>query len=156
MSSDDLRKSEVKLPESKVKPSELVNLTPHKVTVFKGGKMVEFVPSGKVARVKVKQEVIGEVNGIPIVRTELEKIEGLKSVCANCRRKCSYRKMSLAKLAGYCPDQEPITIFIVSSMVTMMAPKRKDLVSPDTGPTAVRDSDGNVVAVRRFQIFSLG
>jgi len=145
----------VKLSDLEVKPPELVNLTPHKVTVFKGGKMIEFEPSGKVARVKVRQEVIGEVNGIPIVRTELEKIEGLKSVCANCRRvDCPYMKMELAKVAGYCEDQEPITIFIVSSMVTMMVPKRKDLVSPDTGPTAVRDSAGNVVAVRRFQIFN--
>ena len=57
----------------------LVNLTPHEITVYdESGKVkLRIPPSGKVARVTVKQEKVGEINGIPVVSSVVESIEGL-------------------------------------------------------------------------------
>lgn len=41
--------------------------------------------------------------------------------------------------------------FSVSSLVAQAVVGREDVVAPDTGPTAIRDEAGRIVAVRRFQ-----
>ena len=109
---------------------KLVNLTSHVITVVQNGKTLEIPPSGKVARVDVRQTVVGHVNGIPIVKSEFGEIAGL-------------------------PEPQPGVIYICSTMVAQAAAKkmRIDVLAPDTGPTAVKDTRGNIVAVRRFQIF---
>ena len=109
--------------------TKLVNLTPHEIRVFdEAGNIITIPPSGRVARVKTEQKVIGKVASIPIVKTTFGEVEGL-------------------------PAPQPNTIFIVSSLVAQaVANERDDVVAPDTSPSgAVRDEKGNIVGVRRFQ-----
>lgn len=103
-----------------------VNLTPHEVVLFRGDEVVMRIPpSGKIARVGVKQEQIGEVAGVPVVKNVYGDVEGL-------------------------PAPRPNTFYIVSSIVLSRVEGRDDVVAPDTGPTAVRDEAGRIIGVRRF------
>jgi hypothetical protein len=110
----------------------IVNLTQHKIVVFSadGLQVVrEYQPSGIVARCQVEQAEIANVDGVPVVTSMFGEVTGL-------------------------PVPNPIvgTTYIVSTMVAQAA-RRADVVSPDTGPTAVRDADGHIIGVRRFQTF---
>jgi hypothetical protein len=111
---------------------KIINLTPHDVHIYDvDGKTViaTYPASGTVARVKSSTEIVGKVNGIAIARTAFGEIEGL-------------------------PDPQPGTKYIVSLLVLQAAGgKRDDLIGPDTGPgSVVRDENGQIVGVRRFQI----
>lgn len=109
----------------------LVNCTPHPITIAdKDGNVIRTIePSGHIARVAVEQQEVGVIDGIPVVESVFGQVEGL-------------------------PDPEPGVVYIVSTP-TMLAARqmgRTDVVSPDTGPaSAVRDEQGRIVAVRRFQ-----
>lgn len=110
----------------------IVNLTPHDIRIYDadGKNIIKTYPaSGTVARVKSSTEIVGEVDGIEIVRTTFGEIEGL-------------------------PNPQPGTIFIVSLLVLQAAAgKRDDLIGPDTGPgSVVRDAERQIVGVRRFQV----
>jgi len=112
------------------KQTKLVNLTPHEVTIYdeNGNVKLRIPPSGQVARVKSRQVKIGEINGIPVFKTEFYDIEGL-------------------------PDPQPDTVYIVSLLVLQACRDRKDLVAPDTSPQgAVRDSEGKIIGTRGFQV----
>jgi hypothetical protein len=109
---------------------KLVNLTPHEIVVYQGDNVVLRVPpSGQVARVTTKEEVVGVVNGVPLVRTVYGEIQGL-------------------------PDPQPGTIYIVSLLVLQaLQGRRSDVVAPNTSPTplgAVRDAQGRIIGVRSF------
>jgi len=108
-----------------MKKIELINLTPHQVTVFlPDGTKVEIPPSGTVARVETIKEKTGEINGIPVYNTKFGAVEGL-------------------------PDPEPYKAYIVAGLVQQATPWRKDLLSPDTSPDGVvRDAEGRIVGVR--------
>ena len=60
----------------------------------------------------------------------------------------SSRSLGEVLLSSGQPFPEPAegTIYLVSSMVQGAMP-RKDVQAPDTGPTAIRDAQGNVWAV---------
>lgn len=109
--------------------TRFVNLTPHAIKVAnEGGTIVlEVAPSGQQARCAASSEVVGEFDGIPVVKSTFGAVEGL-------------------------PEPEAGTIYIVSSLVAGQVSGRDDVVAPDTGPTAVREA-GQVVAVKRFQRF---
>lgn len=49
------------------------------------------------------------------------------------------------------PGPAPDTIYIVSSLVlaALQGKGRTDVVAPDTGPPAIRDAQGRIVAVTR-------
>ncbi len=114
--------------KNKKKDKKFVNLTPHEVRIFDddGNEILCIPPSGQVARIITEQEVVGYLNGIPVVRTTFRDVLNL-------------------------PEPQPNTVFIVSSLVAQ-AVKRDDVVAPDTGPeSAVRDANGNIVGVKRFQ-----
>lgn len=55
----------------------IVNLNKHAITVSVDGNQFEIAPSGQVATVSVKSVPCGEVNGIPLVRSEYGEIVGL-------------------------------------------------------------------------------
>jgi len=105
-------------------------MTPHAIHIADdAGNIIRTIePSGHVARVSVDQQVVGEIDGVPVVETRWGAVEGL-------------------------PEPEPDTVYITSTLVMQAAKAmgRTDVVSPDTGPTAVRDSEGRIIAVRRFQ-----
>jgi hypothetical protein len=114
----------------------LVNLTPHALTVLgDDGSVVTLEPSGQVARVSATATQVGTVSvdgmTIPVVRTVFDTVTGL-------------------------PDPVPGVVYVASTMVAQAAAAagRTDVVSPDTGPTAVRGEDGQIKAVRRFQTFA--
>lgn len=110
---------------------QLINLTPHEIVLRPDeGQEVVLPPSGQVARVAVSQQVVAMVGDIPIVATTFGDIEGL-------------------------PEPRPGVLYVASTLVAQAAAERgrRDVVSPDTGPTAVRDEEGRIVAVRRLQTF---
>lgn len=107
----------------------VVNMTPHAIIVVneEGEMVATYPPSGEVARVQTTTEVTASVAGIPVRRTAFGNVTGI-------------------------PESQPGMVFITSTIVAQAA-KRPDVISPDTGPTAVR-LDGQVVAIRGFQVFS--
>jgi hypothetical protein len=107
----------------------IVNLTPHAVTVqHEDGTVTEIPPSGTVARVEAAQVPIGDVDGITVVRSTFGPPTDL-------------------------PDPAEGVVYLVSSLVAQAVPDREDVVAPDTGATCVRNENGRIVAVRRFQRF---
>lgn len=108
------------------------NLTPHPIRIRRSdGSEIEIPPSGLVARVAVRQVVVGEVDGIPIVQNEYGPVEGLPDYV-------------------WAPPGEEQTRYIVSGLVLSRLNDRPDVFAPDTGPTAVRDERGQIVAVARL------
>lgn len=107
---------------------QVLNLTPHAISVadVDGNIVVTYPPSGVAARLAISQEVVGELGGALIKRTVFGDTSGV-------------------------PDAVVGTMYIVSTLIAQHV-KRADVVSPDTGPTALR-KDGQVVAVKGFQSF---
>ena len=119
-----------------------VNLTPHKIVVVKNEcpnkvnsekdiepyVIAQFPPNDTVARVQTKRVKVSEIDGIPVYRTFFGEVENL-------------------------PAPEKDTIYIVSILVLQAVKgKRTDVICPDTTPpSAVRDSQGKIVAVKGFQ-----
>jgi len=110
----------------------LINLTPHVVVIETGdGSFVTIPPSGMVARVATEETVASsvEVSGftIPVVTRQFGEVSGL-------------------------PDQDETCIVssLVLEAVRLQQPWRRNVFAPDTGTTAIRDSDGRIIAVRRL------
>lgn len=109
----------------------IINLTPHQITVEKdmgggltGSTVIE--PSGKVARVKEKVEILPDEGNILFVRTQWGEIQNL-------------------------PEPKDGVYYLVSSIV-FAATDRKDVIAVDTGPdSAIRDGNGNIKAVKRLK-----
>ena len=114
----------IAMPECK----RFVNLTPHDVIIYEleGENEIARIPrSGKVARVSTREEYIGEILGIPIVRIAYGEVENL-------------------------PEPDGETCYIVS-MLVKQASDREDLLAPNTSPGkygAVRDEQGRIVGVK--------
>lgn len=104
--------------------TKLVNVTPHAIQIADGP---VFEPSGLVVRVRERRETAESLAGIPVEVTVYESVEGL-------------------------PAPEAGVVYIASAMVRAAAAAlgRTDVVSPDTGPTAVRNEKGHIVAVKGF------
>jgi len=103
----------------------MINLTPHVITLrLPDGQDVTLPPSGTVARVSMLEEIVGTVAGLPLIR------------------RCPGPVIGLPDGDGPC---------IVSSMVLAALPAgTPGVYAPDTGPTAIRDERGLVVAVTRL------
>jgi hypothetical protein len=116
----------------KVGEQLLVNLTPHTITVIlDGGDRLEIPPSGIVSRVNTAARFAESIGPIAVVRTEFTEVSGL-------------------------PEPRAGVVYIGSSLTAQYAARlgRRDVTAPDTGPTAVRDEEGRIVAVRRLQTFA--
>ena len=99
----------------------LINLTPHPLSLLAAdGTVVSLPVGGPAPRLKANRAPLGEIEGLPLVRTSLGAVEGLP-----------------APVEG--------TILIVSALVAEACPDRADLVSPGE---AVRDADGKIVGAR--------
>lgn len=107
---------------------KVVNLTPHTINVHVNGTDIEIPASGIVARVSQTEKNSNPVcvNGIEIAVTAVEfgEIENL-------------------------PNAQKDTVFLVSGLVRGLT-TRKDVFSPNTGPSALRNDRGQVVAVQGF------
>lgn len=110
---------------------QFLNLTPHAIVLRADGEDVTVPPSGHVARVEtcdrhVSTEGTGTGGYIPVYVRQFGAIAGL-------------------------PAPRRDTICLVSTIVLGAVPAgRYDVMAPDTGPTAVRDGDGRIVAVTRL------
>ena len=104
---------------------KIVNLTPHEIRVVdKNGKEKVYPPSGKVARVNVRDELVDEMDGVPVYAGAYEEIVDL-------------------------PPEEEGTYYIVS-LVVLNNSKRKDLITPDT-TRAIRNEKGQIVSVKAWR-----
>lgn len=103
---------------------QILNLTPHAIAVqLPDGSRQTFAPAGAPARVSSSSADAGDVAGIPLRATAWGDIVGL-------------------------PAPAPGVVYVVSALVAGRA-LRPDVVSPDTGPSAIR-ADGQIVAVTGF------
>lgn len=103
----------------------IINLTKLTVRIaYEDGTVYQtFEPSGD----KIIAETTGkqvEIDGIPVELSHVTSVKGL-------------------------PDLQEGTYYIVPEPLSKVL-NRADLVAPDTGPTAIRDENGNVYAVRRL------
>ena len=112
---------------------KLVNLTPHTLNVYAADKTTELfsVPSSGTVRVATTELVVGDLNGVPVVKTEYGACEGL-------------------------PAPEDGTTYIVSILVLQaLNGTRNDVVAPNTSPkAAVRSADGKILGVTGFTVIT--
>jgi hypothetical protein len=103
------------------------NLTPHAIALKQpDGTLIHILPSGQVARVSVTTVPVDRPGlPVPVVRNLYGPVEGL-------------------------PDPQPGHFFVVSALVLARCAGRDDVYAPDTGPGAVRDEKGQIVAVTRL------
>lgn len=101
---------------------KFVNLTAHAISFYdsSGNVILTVEPSGHVARCSVTREQVGDINGIPINRTQFGKVENL-------------------------PEPQEGTIYIVSSLTAQAVPEREDVFITDD---AVRDEQGRIIGCR--------
>src|SRR5690242_24066 len=101
----------------------ILNYMPHTLNIeFESGERLAIESSG-VARCAVKNVVVGSVGGVPVVSAEFGDIVGL-------------------------PEPQDGVVYVVSMLVAQRA-GRADVLSPDSGPTAIREN-GQVIAVRNL------
>ena len=108
--------------EEVIMTSKFVNLTPHALVIRVGDRDLTVPPSGMQARVAVTPQDAGVVEAeeglvVPVARNAYGKVEGL-------------------------PALEEGTIYLVSLLILDRCAGRGDVMSPDTGATAVRYTDG--------------
>lgn len=102
----------------------MINLTPHEIVIIlASGAEVRIPPSGNIARVSTADVIVGEVDGIPVIRQQFGEVTGLPEEGTPC---------------------------LVSALVRAAVPGRRGVYSPDTGPTAIRNDSGQIVAVTRL------
>lgn len=104
---------------------KFVNLIGHDITISGHATLPK---CNNPCRVETQQMIIGKLAGVPIAKTEFMKIVNL-------------------------PEPEDGTYYIVSRIVMDYVPfKREDVFCVDTGSTAIRDENGQVVAVTQLSI----
>lgn len=108
---------------------KLINLTPHEIAVYTQNKeqvLFKVPAEGIIPRVSSTQEIVGEINGVPVRKNTYGAVENL-------------------------PETQPDTIYIVSAMVlSALTRNRSDVVAPDTGAGAVRDESGRIIGTTGF------
>jgi hypothetical protein len=101
---------------------KIVNLTPHKISLYKDDILVRtFEPEG-LARATQKSIVVDNIDGIDVCRNIYGDVSGL-------------------------PEEAPDTFYIVSKIVMDACPSRNDLLLPND---SVRNEQGQIVGCRSF------
>lgn len=109
---------------------KIINCTPHDVSVkLENGEIITYKPSGSIARVVNTEEYINEdINGIPLIKSVTSEPFGV-------------------------PAPQKDTLYIVATMVLESPTNtRYDLIAPNTGMTACRDSNGRIKYVTSFKV----
>lgn len=104
----------------------IVNMTPHDVVMYGNDNRAfcTFPASGKLIRLSQKNEIVGDINGIPTIKVVFGEPKGL-------------------------PEYNPDIVYIVSAFVKSALPDRVDLVVPSD---PVRDPDGRIIGCRAFGV----
>jgi len=104
---------------------KFVNLIGHDITISGHATLPK---CDNPCYVETEQMIIGKLAGVPIAKTEFKKIVNL-------------------------PESEDGTYYIVNRLSMDYVPfNREDVFCVDTGPTSVRDENGQVVAVTQLSI----
>jgi hypothetical protein len=104
---------------------KFVNLIGHDITISGHATLPK---SDNPCRVETEQMIIGKLAGIPIVKTNFIKLVNL-------------------------PESEEGIYYIVSRITMDYVPVgREDVFCVDTGPTSIRDVNGQVIAVTQLSI----
>jgi hypothetical protein len=104
---------------------KFVNLIGHDITISGHSTLPK---CDNPCYVESEQMIIGKLAGVPIAKTEFKKIVNL-------------------------PESEDGTYYIVNRLSMDYVPfDREDVFCVDTGPTSVRDENGQVVAVTQLSI----
>jgi hypothetical protein len=102
---------------------KFINCTPHALTVDGLG----VIPaSGIVPRVATTRQPATTIGGVRLVRTVKGAVEGLPEAA------------------------DGVTLIVSGMVLDALGGSRTDVVAPDTGPDAVRNEKGHIVAVRGF------
>ena len=104
---------------------KFVNLIGHDITISGHATLPK---CENPCRVETKQRIIGHLAGIPIAETHFEKIVNL-------------------------PEPENGVYYLVNRITMDFVPfDREDVYSVDTGHSAIRDENGQVVAVTQLSL----
>ncbi len=109
---------------------QLMNLTPHDITYYVGKTPSVFPKSGIVARVSQ--------DNYPSRLSENSEFDGLALVTSKYGEGIDL------------PLPQDGIVFIVSAIVRSAYPDRFDLISPDSGSTAIRNEAGQIIGVTQF------
>jgi len=101
---------------------KIINLTPHKIVLFKGNEITKEFDSEGLARANQTSIVVDNIDGIDVCRNVYGNVTGL-------------------------PEQQPNTFYIVSKIVMDACPDRNDLLLPND---SVRNENGQIVGCRSF------
>ena len=102
----------------------IVNLTPHMITLLISGKMVE-IPSSGLARCASCEELVGEVDGISVYRNSYGEVSGL-------------------------PEPKEDTIYVVSRLVAEALKGSRNDVYVVT--RTIRNSDGQIIGAEGLAV----
>jgi hypothetical protein len=110
------------------------NLTPHPIVIQYPEGTITLPPSGVVARVATIEEPAGSMTldgiEVPVVRRRFGAVEGLPD--------------------DYGPHAPVVVSSLVLEALRASGAPTSGVYAPDTGPTAVRDAEGRIVAVTRL------
>lgn len=108
---------------------KIINLTPHTVRIVaENGQVISEYPSEGVARVTSNFEKVGELAGVPVMKTTYGETE-------------------------YLPAPTEGVVYIVSMVVANANLNRRDLIMPNTAPAmVVRDEAGQIWGVKSFAV----
>ncbi len=119
----------------------MINLTPHAITLkCADGSEVTFQPSG-MARVVTIESIVGTRDVWPHGKTEVDEQGNSTGSRIPVIRRVLGEAEGLPEEGIEC---------LVSAMVLSSVPGRKGVYAPDSGPTAIRNEKGQVVAVTRL------
>jgi len=102
--------------------TNIINLTPHELIIYKDNEVIEKISSSGIVRVKEENEAIGKINGIPLYKKKYIKSEGL-------------------------PEPQKDTLYFVSLIVSQVNPKRQDLI---LSSDLIRDKNGRILGCSSF------
>jgi hypothetical protein len=109
---------------------QLINLTPHAVSILNSmGENFVFAPSGKIARIDITPDDSSRAT----VLNELGKVGNIE-----------FTADIIGEVQGL-PDSISDVGFIVSTMVRLAVPDRKDVYSPGA---LIRDISGQVIGCK--------
>lgn len=109
--------------------TNIINLTPHEITIITDGDCTPIKPSGIVCRIIEETETVSSVNGIPIRVSHPTAVEGL-------------------------PPQQEGVLYFCSGMAAAAAWAlgRADVVCPSTdADDIVRNERGQTVAIKALK-----
>ena len=118
----------------------MLNLTPHEIVIQRGDIRIALAPSGRIARVSTIERYAEDPCQITLSND---------SGTFTCEVPVVTRRFGY--VTGLPESDDPcIVSSIVLEAVKIQQPWRRNVFAPDTGPMAIRDDSGRVVAVTRL------